>query len=132
VRDKGGRVAQIAEVSDDEGRPRVHRITLVADCGQVIHPGIVEGQLVGAAMAGLGAALYGKVVLEEGRVVSSNFNDYPLLRMSEAPEIDVHVVDSTEEPGGVGEPGLPPTAPAVTNAWFALTGERIRELPIVG
>lgn len=132
VRDKGGRVAQIAEVSDDGGEPRVHRITLAADCGQVIHPGIVEEQLAGAALAGLGAALRGEVTLEEGRVVPSNFDDYPLLRMPEAPEVDVHLVDSHEEPGGVGEPGLPPAAPAVTNAWFALTGERLRELPISG
>ena len=132
VRDKGGRVAEIAEVSREEGRPRVHRITLVADCGQVIHPGIVREQLAGAAVAGLAAALYGEITLEDGRVVQSNFDDYRLVRMPESPEVDVQLVESREEPGGVGEPGLPPAAPAVTNAWFALTGERLRGLPIVG
>ena len=132
VRDKGGRVAQIAEVSEEDGGPRVHRITLVADCGQIVHPGIVEEQLAGAATAGVSAALHGEVTLEDGRVVPSNFDDYPLLRMPEAPDVDVHVVESREDPGGVGEPGLPPAAPAVTNAWFALTGERVRELPVRG
>ncbi len=132
IRDKGGRVAQVAEVSAEEGAPRVHRVTLAADCGQVVHPGIVEAQLAGAVIGGLSAALYGKITLEGGRVVEGNFDRYRMVRMPEAPEIEVHLIDSREEPGGVGEPGLPPIAPAVANAWFALTGERVRRLPMVG
>jgi len=131
VRDKGGRVAEIAEVSEADGRPRVHRVTCVADCGQVVHPDIVRQQMSGAVMAGIGAALHGRITLEDGRVVPGNFGAYPLLRIEEAPEVDVHLVDSREEPGGVGEPGLPPAAPALANAWFALTGERVRELPMI-
>jgi CO/xanthine dehydrogenase Mo-binding subunit len=81
-------------------------------------------------VGGLAAALHGEITLTEGRVRQSNFHDYPLLRISEMPVIDVHLVPSEEEPGGVGEPALPPTAPAVANAVFALTGTRIRRLPI--
>jgi isoquinoline 1-oxidoreductase beta subunit len=130
VEDKGGRVAQIAEVSLDEGRIRVHRITCVADCGQIIHEGIVEGQLVGSVVAGLTAALYGEITIERGRVRESNFHDYPMLRIDAMPEVEVQIVRNHEEPGGVGEPGVPPVAPAVANALFALTGTRIRRLPI--
>jgi CO/xanthine dehydrogenase Mo-binding subunit len=130
VEDKGGRVAQIAEVSLDEGRIRVHRITCVADCGQIIHEGIVEGQLAGSVVAGLTAALYGEITIERGRVRESNFHDYPMLRIDAMPEVEVHIVRNHEEPGGVGEPGVPPVAPAVANALFALTGTRIRRLPI--
>jgi len=130
VEDKGGRVAQVAEVSLAGGRVRVHRITCVADCGQIIHPGVVEGQLSGSVVAGLTAALYGEITIEKGRVRQSNFHDYRMLRIDEMPEVDVHVVPSREEPGGVGEPGVPPVAPAVANALFALTGKRIRRLPI--
>jgi len=130
VEDKGGRVAQVAEVSFTGGNVRVHRITLVADCGRIIHPGIVEQQMVGAVVAGLTAALYGEITIERGRVKQSNFHDYPMLRMREMPAVDVHVIASEEEPGGVGEPGVPPVAPAVTNALFVLTGHRVRRLPI--
>lgn len=130
VNDKGGRVAQVAEVSLESGQVRVHRVTLVADCGQIIHPGIVEQQMVGGVVAGLTAALYGEITLADGRVEQGNFNDYPMLRMRAMPEVDVHVVESREEPGGVGEPGVPPIAPAVANALYALTGVRIRRLPI--
>jgi CO/xanthine dehydrogenase Mo-binding subunit len=103
---------------------------VVADCGQIIHPGIVEAQLSGSVIAGLTAALYGEITIEKGRVKQANFNDYPLMRMRDVPEIRVHIVDSHEEPGGVGEPAVPPIAPAVTNAIFALTGKRVRKLPI--
>ena len=128
--DRGGRVAEVAEVSIENGRVRVHKVTCVADCGQIIHPGIVEAQLSGSVIAGLTAALYGEITIEKGRVAQSNFNDYPMLRMREAPTITVHIVKNHEEPGGVGEPAVPPIAPAVTNALFALTGKRIRKLPI--
>jgi CO/xanthine dehydrogenase Mo-binding subunit len=130
VNDKGGRVAQVAEVSLEDGEVRVHRVTLVADCGLIIHRGIVEQQMVGSVVAGLTAALHGEITLSAGRVDQGNFHDYPMLRMRQMPEVDVHVVESREAPGGVGEPGVPPTAPAVVNALFALTGARIRRLPI--
>ena len=130
VEDKGGLVAQVAEVSLENGKVRVHKVTCAADCGQIIHPGIVEAQLSGSVVAGLTAALYGEITIENGRVKQGNFNDYPMLRMGEMPEITVHVVKNHEEPGGVGEPAVPPIAPAVANALFALTGTRIRRLPI--
>ena len=130
VNDTGSYVAQVAEVSLEAGAVRVHKVTCVADCGQVIHPGIVEAQLSGAIIGGLAAALYGEITIRDGHVEQGNFDDYPLLRMSEAPAIDVHIVPSTEAPGGVGEPALPPIAPAVGNALFALTGKRLRSLPI--
>jgi CO/xanthine dehydrogenase Mo-binding subunit len=130
VRDKGGLVAQVAEVSLERDRVRVHKVTCAADCGRIIHPGIVEGQITGSIVAGLAAALHGEITIENGRVSQSNFHDYPLLRMREMPVVEVHLVPSEEEPGGVGEPAVPPIAPAVANALFALTGTRIRRLPI--
>ena len=123
-------VAEVAEVSLSNGRPRVHKVWCVADCGRVIHPGIAEAQLQGAIAGGLGAALYGEITIENGRTQQSNFNDYRLLRMSDMPQVDVWFVASDAEPGGVGEPGVPPIAPAVTNALFRLTGTRVRSLPI--
>ena len=130
VEDKGGLVAEVAEVSVQNGRVRVHKVTCAADCGQIIHPGIVEAQLSGSVVAGLTAALYGEITIEKGRATQGNFNDYRMLRISEMPAISVHVVTNHEEPGGVGEPGVPPIAPAVANAIFALTGTRVRRLPI--
>jgi CO/xanthine dehydrogenase Mo-binding subunit len=123
-------VAEVAEVSLANGRPRVHKVWCVADCGQVIHPGIAEAQFQGAIAGGLGAALYGEITIEKGRTKQSNFNDYRLLRMSDMPEVDVFFVTSEEDPGGVGEPGVPPIAPAVCNALYKLTGTRVRKLPI--
>ncbi len=130
VEDKGGIVAQIAEVSVADGQVRVHRVWCAADCGQIIHPGIVDAQLVGSVVTGLTAAFYGEITIEKGSVVQSNFHDYPMLRIDEMPEVEVHIVRNREAPGGVGEPGVPPIAPAVANAVFALTGERVRKLPI--
>ncbi len=130
VEDKGGIVAQIAEVSLDGDQVRVHRVWCAADCGTVIHPGVVDAQITGSIVGGLTAALYGEITIEGGRVVQDNFDTYKMLRMNEMPRIEVHLVPSTEEPGGVGEPALPPIAPAVANALFALTGKRIRRLPI--
>jgi isoquinoline 1-oxidoreductase beta subunit len=130
VDDKGGRVAEVAEVSLTGGKIRVHKVTLVADCGQIIHSGIVDGQLSGSVVAGLGAALYGEITIERGRVKQTNFRDYPMLRIDEMPEIDVHIVRNGEEPGGVGEPGVPPIAAAVANALFTLTGVRAKRLPL--
>jgi isoquinoline 1-oxidoreductase beta subunit len=130
VEDKGGLVAEVAEVSVQNGRLRVHKVTCAADCGQIIHPGIVEAQISGSVVAGLTAAIYGEITIEKGRAKQGNFNDYRMLRIGEMPEISVHIVENHEEPGGVGEPAVPPIAPAVANAIFALTGTRIRKLPI--
>jgi isoquinoline 1-oxidoreductase beta subunit len=132
VEDKGGLVAEVAEVSIENRRPRVHDVWVAADCGQIIHPGIVEAQMSGSVVAGLTAALYGEITIEKGRVKQGNFTDYPMLRMAEMPRVHVHIVKNHEEPGGVGEPGVPPIAPAVANALFVLTGKRLRRLPIAG
>jgi len=126
----GSFVAQVAEVSVEGDRPRVHRVWCAVDCGVVVNPAIIRAQIESAVMYGLTAALYGRVSIDGGRAVQSNFHDYPMLRMNAAPEVEVVLVPSGDAPGGIGEPGLPPIAPAVTNALFALTGQRIRELPI--
>ena len=128
--DRGSLVVEVAEVSVEGNRVRVHKVTCAADCGQIIHPGIAEAQLSGSIVAGLTAALYGEITIEKGRVKQANFHDYQMLRMREMPDIRVHIVANHEEPGGVGEPAVPPLAPAVTNAIFALTGKRVRKLPI--
>jgi isoquinoline 1-oxidoreductase beta subunit len=127
----GSHVAEIAEVSVDErGRPRVHRVVAAVDCGRTVNPAIIRRQVEGAIVYGLSAALHQRISFREGRVEQGNFDDYPMLRMDEMPQVDVHIVPSKEPPGGIGEPGLPPATPAVTNAIFAATGKRIRRLPI--
>ena len=123
-------VAEIAEVSVDNGEIRVHKVTCVVDCGQVVNPDIVRAQLEGGVIYGLTAALYGDLHLERGAIKESNFHDYPILRMDQAPEIEVVIIDSGTEPTGIGEPGLPPIAPAVANAVFKATGQRLRSLPL--
>jgi isoquinoline 1-oxidoreductase beta subunit len=128
----GSFVAQVAELSVERGGTlRVHRVVCAIDCGQVVHPDLVRAQLEGGIVFGLTAALKGRISLKQGRVEQSNFHDYPLLTMREMPEIEVQLVPSRLEPGGVGEPGTPPIAPAVANAVFAATGQRVRRLPIV-
>jgi isoquinoline 1-oxidoreductase/isoquinoline 1-oxidoreductase beta subunit len=123
-------VAEIAEVSVENGKIRVHKVTCVLDCGQAVNPDIVRSQMEGAVIYGLTAALYGGLNLENGAIKESNFHDYPMLRMSESPEIEVVIIDSGTEPTGVGEPGLPPIAPAVANAVYKATGQRLRSLPL--
>ncbi|MGE0485366.1 MAG: molybdopterin cofactor-binding domain-containing protein [Gammaproteobacteria bacterium] len=123
-------VGQVAEVSVDRGQIVVHRVTCVVDCGQVINPDIVIAQMEGGIVFGLTAALYGDVRVVEGRIQQWNFPDYRMLTLREAPRIETHVVTSGAAPGGVGEPGTPPIAPAVANALAALTGERQRTLPL--
>ncbi len=123
-------VAEIAEVSVVDGNIKVHKVTCVVDCGIAINPDVVRAQMEGAVMYGLTAALHGNLELENGRILESNFHTYPILRMHEAPEVEVIIVDSATEPTGVGEPGLPPIAPAVANAVFAATGQRLRSLPL--
>ncbi|MFZ5624408.1 MAG: molybdopterin cofactor-binding domain-containing protein [Gemmatimonadota bacterium] len=124
-------VAQVAEVSlNPDGTPRVHRVVSAVDCGIVINPDTVRAQIEGAMVYGLTAALFGEVAIENGRARPSNFHDYPMLRMNQMPAVETYLVSSTADPGGVGEPGTPPIAPAVANALFALTGVRVRRLPI--
>jgi CO/xanthine dehydrogenase Mo-binding subunit len=124
-------VAQVAEVSvDRDGNVRVHRVVCAVDCGIVVHPGIVEAQMEGSIIYGLSAALSGEITFARGRCQQSNFHDTPLLRFPQSPAIDVHILASDRAPTGVGEPGVPPIAPAVANAVSAAIGRRIRELPL--
>jgi isoquinoline 1-oxidoreductase beta subunit len=123
-------VAQVAEVSADRGQVKVHRIVCALDCGQVVNPGIVDQQAVGGIVFGLTQTLKDEITIERGRVVQSNFNDFDVVRMNEAPKVEVYVVPSKESPTGMGEPAVPPVAPAVCNAVFAATGKRIRRIPI--
>jgi isoquinoline 1-oxidoreductase beta subunit len=127
----GSWVAQVAEVSvSPAGEVRVHRVVCALDCGIVVNPDTVEAQIEGAVAFGLTAALRGEITIDRGRVQQSNFHDYPMLRINEMPAVEVHILPSTEPPGGVGEPGVPPVAPAVVNAIFAATGRHLRSLPI--
>ena len=124
-------VAQVAEVSvEKDGTVRVHRVVAAVDCGRTVNPDTVKGQIEGGIIFGLTAALKTEITLDKGRVQQRNFNDYPMVRMFESPAIEVYIVPSTEHPTGVGEPGVPPVAPAVANAIFAATGKRVRRLPI--
>ncbi|WP_395693316.1 molybdopterin cofactor-binding domain-containing protein [Piscinibacter sp.] len=126
----GSYVAEVAEVSvAADGTPRVHRVVAAVDCGMTVNPQTIERQIEGAIVYGLSAALYGRIGFKDGRVEQGNFNDYPVLRMNEMPKVEVHIVQSSEKPGGIGEPGTPPIAPAVANAIFAATGKRLRHLP---
>ena len=127
----GSYVAQVVEVSvAKDGKPRVHRVTAAVDCGMTVNPLTIARQIEGAICFGLSAALYGKVSYKDGRVEQGNFHDYPVVRINEMPKVEVHILPSMEAPGGIGEPGTPPIAPAVTNAIFAATGVRLRSLPI--
>jgi isoquinoline 1-oxidoreductase subunit beta len=124
-------VAQVAEVSvERNGQVRVHRVVCVVDCGTVVNPGIVEAQMEGGILYGLSAALNGEITFARGRCQQSNFHDAPLLRFSEAPAIEVHILKNDRPPTGVGEPSVPPIAPAVANAVSAVIRNRIRELPL--
>jgi isoquinoline 1-oxidoreductase beta subunit len=124
-------VAQVAEVTvQPVGRFTLDRVVCAVDCGIVVNPDVVKAQMEGGIGFGLTAALYSRITLKDGAVEQSNFHDYPLLRISEMPPVEVHIVPSEAEPTGVGEPGVPPIAPALVNALFAATGKRIRRLPI--
>ena len=127
----GSFVAQVAEVSvDPDGRVRVHRVVCAIDCGMIVNPLTIEAQMEGAVVMGLSAALYGEITLKDGWVEQGNFTDYPILRIDEMPVVEVHIAPSKDAPGGTGEPGVPPVAPALSNAVFAATGKRVRRLPI--
>ena len=124
-------VAQVAEVRvSRDGEVKVERVVCAVDCGVAVTPDVIRAQMEGAIAFGLSAALKGAITLAHGRAEQSNFHDYPVLRMSEMPKVEVHIVASAERPTGVGEPGVPPIAPALANAIFAATGKRIRTLPI--
>jgi isoquinoline 1-oxidoreductase subunit beta len=126
----GSFVAEVAEVSIESGMPRIHNVWCAIDCGRVVNPSTVRAQMESGIVYGLSAALHGAIGIDGGKIVTSNFHDYPVVRMSDMPVIDVILVESTADPGGVGEPGTPPIAPAVSNALFALTGKPVRRLPI--
>ncbi|HJU83150.1 MAG TPA: xanthine dehydrogenase family protein molybdopterin-binding subunit [Holophagaceae bacterium] len=128
----GTYVAQVAEVEvKPDGRIRVHRVVCAVDCGLVLNPLNVRAQMEGGIVFGLSAALHGEITLDKGRVVQSSYMDYPVLSIDEMPVVEVHLVESDRHPGGVGEPGLPPIAPAVANAVFHATGKRLRSLPLL-
>ena len=128
----GSVVAQVVEVSMDKGEPRVHRVVCAIDCGTVVNPGIVAQQVESSVVFGLTAALYGRIDIMQGQVQQSNYPSYRMLSLAQAPQVQTHIVASSLAPTGVGEPALPPLAPAVANAMFALNGVRIRSLPIAG
>jgi len=127
----GSAVAHVAEVSvDKSGKLKIHRIVAAVDCGPVVNPSTLEAQMEGAVVYALSAALKDEITIDRGRVKQGNFDDYRILQFDEMPEVDVYTVPSTEPVGGIGEPGIPPVAPAVCNAIFAATGIRIRRLPL--
>jgi isoquinoline 1-oxidoreductase subunit beta len=122
--------AAVAEVSITNDRVRVHRMVSAVDCGQYVNPNIIKAQLEGGAIFGASAALYQELTFENGRLQQTNFNSFPVMRMNECPVIETYIVDNQEKSGGIGEPGVPCAAPAIANALFAVTGKRIRRLPI--
>lgn len=126
----GSIVAQVVEVSLEQGRPRVHRVVCAIDCGTVVNPGIVAQQMESAVVFALGAALHGRIDIVEGQVRQRNFPDQPLVALRDAPKVETWIVPSERPPGGVGEPGVPPLAPALAGALHALTGQRLRSLPL--
>lgn len=127
----GSYIAQVAEVSvGAKGELRVHRVFCAVDCGQVVNPDTVKAQMEGCIIFALSAALFGAITLKDGRVQEDNFDRYPLLRIEESPQIEVQIIASQEKPSGIGEPGVPPLAPAVANALFAASGARLRQLPL--
>ncbi len=128
----GTYVAEVAEVSVDKGSGAitVHKVTCAVDCGPTVNPAIIKAQMMGGIIMGLSAALKEKIEIENGGIKSTNYADYQLLRMNEAPDVDVHIVKSTDKLGGIGEPGVPPVAPSVANAVFTATGTRVRRLPM--
>ena len=128
----GSYMAEVAEIGMENDVPRVHRVVAAVDCGQVVNPSILEQQIQGGIVYALSNALRAKITIEKGRVVQGNFDDYAPLRMDETPVVEVYAVPSAEPPTGIGEPSVPPLAPAVCSAIFAATKKRIRALPILG
>ena len=126
----GSIVAEVAEVSLEEGKPRVHKVVCAVDCGTVINPGVVAQQMESSVVFGLSAALFGRIDIRNGEVQQTNFHNYPLLTLAQTPAVETWLLPSERPPAGVGEPGVPPVAPAVANALFVLTGKRLRALPL--
>ncbi len=127
----GSFVAQVAEVSiDKKGALKIHRVVCAIDCGRIVNPDTIKAQMESGITFGLSAALFGAITLKNGRVEQGNFHDYQLMRMQGMPRVEAYIIDSSEHPGGVGEPGVPPIAPALANALFVATGARVRSLPI--
>jgi isoquinoline 1-oxidoreductase beta subunit len=124
-------MAEVVEISMEKDQPRVQRVIAAVDCGQVVNPGILQQQIQGGIVYGLSNALHAKITIEKGRVVQGNFDDYAPVRMAESPAVEVYSVTSTEPPTGIGEPSLPPLAPALCNAIYTATKKRIRALPIL-
>ena len=130
VNNIGSNTAQIAEVSIEKGKVKVHRVVCAVDCGVVVNPAGVAQQIASGIAFGLSAALKGGITIRNGRVEQGNFDRYDVVRMDEMPKVEVHIVPSEAAPGGIGEASTPGIAPAVCNAIFAATGKRIRQLPI--
>jgi isoquinoline 1-oxidoreductase beta subunit len=126
----GSFTAQVAEVSVTGGKLKVHRVVCAVDCGHVVNPAGVAQQIQSGIVYGLTAALKSNITIERGRVLQQNFSDYDVLRIDEMPKVEVYTVPSRMAPGGIGEAGTPPIAPAVLNAVFAATGRRVRKLPV--
>jgi isoquinoline 1-oxidoreductase beta subunit len=127
----GSYLAQVAEVEvSTEGAVRVRRVVCAVDCGTVVNPNTAQAQIQSGIMFGATAALYGEITLKNGRVEQTNFDTYQMLRMNEAPTIEVHIVKSAEPPGGMGETGTSAIVPAIANAIFAATGKRLRKMPV--
>ncbi|MGV7211353.1 molybdopterin cofactor-binding domain-containing protein [Oxalobacteraceae bacterium A2-2] len=124
-------VAQVAEVSVQGREIRVHRVVCALDCGIAVNPSLIAQQVESSVVFGLSAALYGNISIRDGKVEQSNFHDYPVLRLAQAPEVETVILPSDQPPEGMGEPAVPPLAPAVANAVFKLTGQRLRSLPLV-
>ncbi|MGA9033498.1 MAG: xanthine dehydrogenase family protein molybdopterin-binding subunit [Sulfuricaulis sp.] len=123
-------VAEVVEISIADGKPKVERVVCAVDCGVAVNPDMVRAQMESGIIFGLSAALYGEITLKDGHVVQSNYHDYQIVRLPETPKIEVHIVPSSAKPTGVGEPGVPPLAPALANAVLAATGKPVRRLPI--
>ena len=126
----GGYTAHAMQVSVEQGKPIIHRCVCATDVGQAVNPLGVEAQMMSATIDGISTTLKLQITIKDGRVEQRNFPDYPLLRMRDAPDVEVHIIDSGYAPSGAGEIGMPTVAPALTNAIYAATGKRIRRLPI--
>ena len=124
-------MAEVVEISMDDNAPKVHRVVAVTDCGQVVNPSILEQQIQGGIVYGLANALRAQITIDKGRVVQGNFDEYAPIRMNECPAVEAYFVPSTESPTGIGEPSIPPLAPAICNAMYAATRQRLRKLPIL-
>ncbi len=123
-------MAQVAEVSVTVRGVQVHKVTVAADVGHMINPDTVEAQIQSSIVFGMGAGLMQEITLDKGRIQQTNFNNYPVVRMFESPKVDIVLVQSTEKPGGIGEPATALVVPAIANAVFAVTGKRVRKLPL--